>query len=96
MKTWSARPTTSRRSWPTSRSGAADAGFVYITDADSAKGKVKVVEVPAKAKPGRRCDVIAVVEGAPTRPPPRRRGATVLSAKGQAALHAAGFGHAPK
>ena len=41
--------------------GQADAGFVYITDAKAADGKVAVVELPAKAKPGAK-DFIAVVK----------------------------------
>jgi molybdate transport system substrate-binding protein len=76
-------------------SGAADVGFVYITDADSAKGKVKVVKLPAKAKPG-TIDVIAVVKKAPDAAAAEAFVATVLSAKGQATLHAAGFGPRPK
>jgi len=76
-------------------SGAADVGFVYITDADSAKGKVKVVRLPAKAMPG-TIDVIAVVKKAPDAAAAKAFVATVLSAKGEATLHAAGFGPRPK
>jgi molybdate transport system substrate-binding protein len=76
-------------------SGAADVGFVYITDAKAAKGKVKVVRLPAQAKPG-TVDVIAVNKKAPNRAAAQALVATVLSAKGQAALHAAGFGPIPK
>ena len=75
-------------------SGAADVGFVYITDADSAKGKVKVVKLPASAKPG-TIDVIAVVKKAPDPAAAQAFVNTVLSAKGQATLHAAGFGPRP-
>ena len=49
--------TSSRRS----SAGQADVGFVYITDAKAAAGKVKAIKLPAKAKPGTE-DVIAVVK----------------------------------
>ncbi len=75
-------------------SRAADVGFVYITDADSAKGKVKAVALPAAAKPG-TIDVIAVVKKAPDPSAAKSFVATVLSAQGQATLHAAGFGPRP-
>ena len=71
--------------------GQADAGFVYITDADAAKGKVKVVRLPAAAKPGTE-DFIAVVNSTKNPTAAKAFVATVLSAKGQAALKAAGFG----
>ncbi|HEY5319201.1 MAG TPA: molybdate ABC transporter substrate-binding protein [Solirubrobacteraceae bacterium] len=76
-------------------SGAADVGFVYITDADSAKGKVDVVRLPAKAKPG-TVDEIAVVKKAPVPSAATAFVASVLAAKGQATLKAAGFGPPPK
>lgn len=76
-------------------SGAADVGFVYITDADSAKGKVKAVRLPAKAMPG-TVDVIAVVKKAPDPAAAKAFVATVLSPRGQATLQAAGFGPIPK
>jgi molybdate transport system substrate-binding protein len=72
-------------------SGAADVGFVYITDADAAKGKVAVVRLPAKAKPG-TIDEIAVVKKAPDAAAARAFVALVLSPKGQATLKADGFG----
>ncbi|MDQ6806417.1 MAG: molybdate ABC transporter substrate-binding protein [Actinomycetota bacterium] len=76
-------------------SGAADAGFVYLTDADAAKGKVKVVRLPAQAKPG-TIDEIAIDKKAPDASTAKAFVAMVLSAKGQATLRAAGFGPAPK
>ncbi|HWF74052.1 MAG TPA: molybdate ABC transporter substrate-binding protein [Solirubrobacteraceae bacterium] len=76
-------------------SGAADAGFVYITDADAAKGKVAVVRLPARAKPG-TIDEIAVDRKAPNPTSAKAFVATVLSSTGQATLHAAGFGPLPK
>jgi len=71
--------------------GQADAGFVYITDADAANGKLTVIELPAAAKPA-TSDYIAVVKSGP-----HQAGATdfvqeVMSARGQAILRAAGFG----
>lgn len=71
--------------------GQADAGFVYITDADAAKGKVAVVRLPAKAKPGAK-DFIAVVKGSHNQAAASAFVQKVLSPPGQAALRAAGFG----
>jgi molybdate transport system substrate-binding protein len=71
--------------------GQADAGFVYITDADSAKGKVAVVRLPAKAKPGAK-DFIAAVKGGHNQAAAKAFVQKVLSPQGQAALRAAGFG----
>jgi molybdate transport system substrate-binding protein len=71
--------------------GQADAGFVYITDANAAAGKVMVIHLPLAAKPA-TSDYVAVVKAGP-----RQAGATafiedVLSPRGQAILRAAGFG----
>jgi molybdate transport system substrate-binding protein len=71
--------------------GQADAGFVYITDAKAATGKVTVIRLPAKAKPGAK-DFIAVVKSGKNQAAARAFVATVLSAAGQAKLRAAGFG----
>jgi molybdate transport system substrate-binding protein len=73
--------------------GQADAGFVYITDAKAAEGRLTVIHLPAKAKPGAK-DFIAVVRA--TRHPAAARAfvARVLSPAGQAKLRAAGFGPA--
>jgi molybdate transport system substrate-binding protein len=71
--------------------GQADAGFVYITDAKAANGKVAVVTLPAKAKPGAQ-DVIAVVKASRNQAAANAFVATVLSPAGQAKLRAAGFG----
>jgi molybdate transport system substrate-binding protein len=71
--------------------GQADAGFVYITDADAAKGKVAVVRLPAKAKPEAK-DFIAVVKAGHNRAAANGFVQKVLSTQGQAALRAAGFG----
>lgn len=71
--------------------GQADAGFVYISDAKAANGKVLVIRLPAKAKPA-ATDFIAVVKSGKDQAAARAFVATVLSASGQATLEAAGFG----
>jgi molybdate transport system substrate-binding protein len=71
--------------------GQADAGFVYITDAKAANGKVAVVRLPAKAKPGTQ-DFITIVKGGKNQAAARAFVAQVLSPAGQAKLQAAGFG----
>jgi molybdate transport system substrate-binding protein len=71
--------------------GQADAGFVYITDAAAARGKVGVVRLPAKAKPGAQ-DFIAIVKSGDNQAAAKAFVATVLSPAGQAKLRAAGFG----
>jgi molybdate transport system substrate-binding protein len=71
--------------------GQADAGFVYITDARAANGKVLVIRLPAEAKPGAK-DFIAVVKSGKDQAAARAFVATVLSTRGQATLAAAGFG----
>jgi len=71
--------------------GQADAGFVYITDAKAAAGKVIALRLPAKAKPG-AMDFIAVVKASKNLAAANAFVRQVLSAKGQATLRAAGFG----
>ncbi len=71
--------------------GQADAGFVYITDAKVAGGKVAVVALPAKAKPGAK-DFIAVVKAGKNQTAAKTFVHLVLSSAGQAKLKAAGFG----
>ena len=71
--------------------GQADVGFVYITDAVAAGGKVSVVRLPPAAKPGAK-DYIAVVKSAPNAAAAKAFVARILSPAGQAKLKAAGFG----
>jgi molybdate transport system substrate-binding protein len=71
--------------------GQADAGFVYITDANAAKGKVTVIDLPAKAKPKAE-DYIAVVKASKHHAGAAAFIKQVLSSAGQAKLRAAGFG----
>jgi molybdate transport system substrate-binding protein len=71
--------------------GQADAGFVYITDAKAAAGKVDVVRLPAAAKPGAE-DYIAVVKSGKNQTAAKAFVATILSPAGQEKLQAAGFG----
>ena len=71
--------------------GQADAGFVYVTDADAAKGKVIPIALPAQAKPDAK-DYIAVVKSTARPAAARAFVAVILSPAGQAKLKAAGFG----
>jgi molybdate transport system substrate-binding protein len=71
--------------------GQGDVGFVYITDAISARGKVTAIQLPAQAMP-HTVDYIAVVKGTPNLPQAQAFVKLVRSAKGQKILRAAGFG----
>jgi molybdate transport system substrate-binding protein len=71
--------------------GQGDVGFVYITDALAAKGKVKYIKLPAKAMPHTQ-DWIAVVKATKNLAAANAFVKLVLSSKGQATLKAAGFG----
>ncbi len=71
--------------------GQADAGFVYITDAKAANGKVTVIHLPAKAKPGTK-DFMAVVKSGTNQAAASAFVASVLATNGQAKLRADGFG----
>jgi molybdate transport system substrate-binding protein len=71
--------------------GQGDVGFVYITDAKAAGGKVTAIRLPAKAKPGTQ-DYVAVVKSTTNKAGAQAFVKGLLSAKGQALLKAAGFG----
>jgi molybdate transport system substrate-binding protein len=71
--------------------GQADAGFVYITDAKAADGKVEVINLPAAAKPETK-DVIAVVKAGQNQSAATAFIQKVLSPQGKATLQAAWFG----
>jgi molybdate transport system substrate-binding protein len=71
--------------------GQGDVGFVYITDARAANGRVKAIGLPAKAKPLAQ-DTIAVVKATKNRAAAQAFVDKVLSKSGQAILKAAGFG----
>jgi molybdate transport system substrate-binding protein len=71
--------------------GQADAGFVYITDAKAAAGKVNVVTLPVTAKPQAEDDIAIVAQGH-NRAAAQALLARVLSPAGQRQLRAAGFG----
>jgi molybdate transport system substrate-binding protein len=71
--------------------GQADAGFVYITDAKAANGRVAVVRLPSQAQPETQ-DFITVIKAGAHQAAAKALVASVLSASGQAKLKAAGFG----
>jgi molybdate transport system substrate-binding protein len=71
--------------------GEADAGFVYITDAKTVAGQVKVIRLPAWAQPPVRYG-IAVIKSTKDRADAVAFINKVLSKAGQAKLRAAGFG----
>ena len=71
--------------------GQADAGFVYITDADAANGRLTVIGLPADAKPA-TSDYIAVVKAGAHQAGAADFVQEVMSTRGQAILRAAGFG----
>lgn len=70
--------------------GEADAGFVYITDANTALDKLNVIRIPAWAQPPVRYG-IAVVKSTKSRSDAVAFINKVLSPAGQAKLRAAGF-----
>lgn len=72
--------------------GEGDVGFVYITDAKAAAGKVHAIELPAQAMPHTQ-DFICVVKSSPNLAAARAFVKLVLSKKGQKILRAAGFGN---
>jgi molybdate transport system substrate-binding protein len=71
--------------------GQADAGFVYITDANAADGKVTAIALPDAAKP-KASDYVAIVKAGANQRSATAFVAEVLSPRGQAILRSAGFG----
>jgi molybdate transport system substrate-binding protein len=71
--------------------GQADAGFVYVTDAKPAAGKVRIVQLSGRAQPKVKYE-IAVVKASKNRAGAQAFVKKVLAKKGRAALAAAGFG----
>jgi len=74
--------------------GSVDAGFVYVTDVRAAGGRLRAIQLPARAQP-RVVYAAAVVRG--TQHPRQARAFVrgLASARGRRALLAAGFEAAP-
>jgi molybdate transport system substrate-binding protein len=70
--------------------GAADAGFVYITDVRATQGELKAIELPARLQP-RVAYGVAVVKGAKHPEQARAFIDGLLDGAGAQALKAAGF-----
>jgi molybdate transport system substrate-binding protein len=77
------------------RQGAADVGFVYVTDARPVASDVRVLDVPAAAQP-RVTYEIAVVKGAENPHGARAFVESAVSGACQAALRARGFEPVPR
>ncbi len=72
-------------------SGAADAGFVYVTDVAPVADEVEVVELPADAQPPIEY-VLGIVSGTAHREAAEAFVRSLLGDAGREALSAAGFG----
>jgi molybdate transport system substrate-binding protein len=70
--------------------GAADAGFLYVTDVTATNGRLKAIELPARLQPAVAYGV-AIVKGAPHRRAAAAFVADLLEGAGADALKAAGF-----
>lgn len=70
--------------------GAADAGFVYITDVKGSGGRLQALELPPRLRP-RVAYGVALVRGTEHAAPAREFIAGLLSGRGQSALRRAGF-----
>lgn len=75
--------------------GAADAGFVYVTDVRAGGGRLRAIGLPPGTQP-RVVYGIAVVRGAPHRTEARAFVRGLLSGAGQRTLQAAGFEPPPR
>ena len=74
--------------------GNADAGFVYVTDAQSAGSQVKTIALPAAAQAVAKYP-IGVVKASKSATAAQQFTTFVLGAQAQAILKAAGFGPPP-
>ena len=74
--------------------GAADAGFLYVTDVAATNGRLRPIELPAALQPQVAYGV-ALVKGAPHRRAAEAFVAGLLDGAGAAALKAAGFAPPP-
>jgi molybdate transport system substrate-binding protein len=70
--------------------GAADAGFLYITDVAASDGELEAIELPASLQPSVRYG-IAVVKGSEQAEAGRRFIDGLLNGAGLGAMHRAGF-----
>jgi len=70
--------------------GAADAGFLYVTDVKAAEGQVKAIELPRDLQPSVEYGV-AVVKGAEEAPAAREFVEGLLDGVGREAMRDAGF-----
>jgi len=70
--------------------GAADAGFLYVTDVVATNGRLKAIELPAQLQPAVAYGV-AIVKGAAHRTEAQAFVAGLLSGPGATALTTAGF-----
>ena len=70
--------------------GAADAGFLYVTDVAATNGRLMAIELPAKLQPTVAYGV-AIVKGAANRKAAQAFVAGLRGGAGQSALKAAGF-----
>ncbi len=75
--------------------GAADAGFVYVTDVVATRGRVKAVELPKSLQPSVRYGA-AVVKGAKQPKQAKRFIDGLLTGKGLETMDAAGFEPSPR
>ena len=75
--------------------GAADAGFLYVTDAEAAEGQVRTIELPRALQPSVEYGV-AVVEGAKEPAAARAFIHGLLEGPGLEAMRRAGFEPPPK
>jgi molybdate transport system substrate-binding protein len=74
--------------------GAADAGFVYVTDVEATDGALKAIELPAKLEPNATYGA-GVVEGAKEPNAPQAFVEGLVDGDCADALRAAGFGASP-